>query len=506
MAFADFFDRGTVAAAQVIAGFDEDVFKAALSGTTVGISLGPEVASRAEGGFLADLTVRLLARLYPNLSITAASEAQEVASGLTALARAINPLITVTDDSRAPVGVVIGNGDAPFETAVFAGSHGGIALIDADSPQPIGDSPNPLGAGAAACFAAANIFRLLFLGGSEQLDRDLVYSTYVADRVTLSSQAAQPQLGTGLPPATVLVGCGAIGNAAAWALARAPISGQLHIVDPETIELSNLQRYVLAERADVDRVKVDVLSKAFTSGVLAVPHAVSWADFVGETGHMWRHALVALDSAADRRAVQASLPEWIVNAWTQPGDLGVSLHGRFSLTGSCLACLYLPTDPAPNEDEIVAQALGVPEHKQTIRDLLHTGGFPQAGLLDAIAERLCVPREVLAGFEGRSIRDLYVEGRCGGAVVPLDRLGVPQRELHVPLAHQSALAGIQLAASFLRQCRELPPDPTQVTRINILRPLGEDLTQPATKSDARCLCADADFVHRYDEKWNASRQ
>ena len=71
----------------------------------------------------------------------------------------------------------------------------------------------------------------------------------------------------------------------------------------------------------------------------------------------------------DRRAVQASLPEWIGNAWTQPGDLGVSLH-RFQ-AGACLSCLYLPAHATPSEDAIVAEALRIPDHVMEIRKSLH---------------------------------------------------------------------------------------------------------------------------------------
>jgi len=43
-----------------------------------------------------------------------------------------------------------------------------------------------------------------------------------------------------------LVGVGAIGNAAVWALARTPgLRGHLHLVDGERLDISNVQRYVL---------------------------------------------------------------------------------------------------------------------------------------------------------------------------------------------------------------------------------------------------------------------
>jgi len=106
------------------------------------------------------------------------------------------------------------------------------------------------------------------------------------------------------------------------------------------------QRYVLGERSDEGRSKVE-LAKSYLRGPLKpVAHQKKWAEFVRTAGYDWPHVLVALDTAADRRSVQASLPKWIANSWTQPGDLGLSVHGQFDGPGACLSCLYLLTQPA----------------------------------------------------------------------------------------------------------------------------------------------------------------
>ncbi|MFX7902704.1 hypothetical protein ABTK34_19770, partial [Acinetobacter baumannii] len=80
-----------------------------------------------------------------------------------------------------------------------------------------------------------------------------------------------------------------------------------------------------------------------------------WADYVhGRSKWTFERVAVALDTAEDRIALQASLPKWIVNAWTQDVDLGVSRH-NFADGGACLACLYLPTVAVKNEHERVSE-------------------------------------------------------------------------------------------------------------------------------------------------------
>src|SRR5439155_8163962 len=100
---------------------------------------------------------------------------------------------------------------------------------------------------------------------------------------------------------------------------------------------------------------------------------MSWRSFVSTNGYKRAWALAAFDSAQARRELQASLPRWVANAWTQPGDLGVSVHPRFASRGACVTCLYLPDGPTLNEDQLVARALGISDRSAEVRNLLHLG-------------------------------------------------------------------------------------------------------------------------------------
>lgn len=496
MVLADYYARGALAAAQVLDGFDEARFQARLEETPVGIAFD-ETADMPEGLALTELLARLLARLYPRLALSGPTAQVR---DLAALAKAINPMIEITSD--ATVGVAVGATKDPFETTFYAGADGWDVLLSATRRQPVGDSQNPFGPAVAACLAAANIFRRVFLPDWEQhVDERLRFSAWRLDRVGRATHAHGEAWR--LDDDAVLVGVGAVGNAALWALARAPVDGVLHLVDPENVELSNVQRYVLTTRSDEGRPKVELGAQLETRGLTLVPHQLPLAEFLARNGYRWNYFLLGLDNTHDRRSAQAALPRWIANAWTQPGDLGVSTHPQFGDAGACVACQYLPSDRAKNEDELVAAALSVPHLQMDVRTLLYSGAPLQRAFLEAVATAIDRPLDTLLSFQGRSIRDLYVEGFCGGAVIPIGEAGRPPQDLHVPLAHQSALAGVLLAAALVRSSLGGDPAIATATRIDVLKAVGAHLAQPIRASrDGRCLCDDHVFVDQYRAKYH----
>jgi hypothetical protein len=497
MALADYFHRSAVAAAQVLSGFDEEAIRVRLKGLSVGISYGEEAVASAEGRHCTEMAVRLLARLYPQLQIVGPGDGE-----WEELATRINPNLDLVSGG-CDLSLRIGEGAPAISTLGFClGSDGWDARFSTRLEQKLGNSRNPLGAGAAACLGAAAIFRSVFLDEAVD-DGDLVLSTLELGTALSDEQPSLERLE--IPPATVLVGLGAVGNAALWAIARSGCGGHLHLVDPEAIDSGNLQRYVMAAPTDVHRPKAELAAEVLGDGLGPDPYAEPWADFLGDAGRRWERVLVALDSAGDRRAIQASLPRWIANAWTQPGDLGVSVHPWRE--GACLACLYMPGEDLPSEDQLVASAMGFEDevHLRQIRSLLVTGGSPSPELLAEAATALGIDVEPLMPYAARPLRELYVEGICGGAAVPLDRLGLPERAVHVPLAHQSALAGILLVSRLYADLLGVGPHSAQATRIDLMRRLPASLTQPIAKdSRGLCICQDAVYQAAYEEKWPAT--
>ena len=498
MALADYFPRDALAIAQVLQGFETDTFTEKLEDTRVAIAFDEEAATSRDGRELLDLSVRLAARLYPSLTFVTSPGGDEFAEDLKALAICINPNIETSSSGTFHVALSIGL-DAPVVNAptVYAGCDGWVAKVGIERPYCTSDQGNPFGAGFSACLAAANLFRFLFLpDGKTLLDADI---SFPPDADSFPSLAASTQTDP-----MVLVGVGAVGNSAAWALARSPLTGQIYLVDPQVVELSNLQRYVLCARSDEGNIKVDIVAKEFGTALRAIPHQVAWSSFLEANGYKWERILVALDTAYDRRAVQASLPRWIANAWTQLGDLGVSSH-CFLGQDACLGCLYLPTQQSKSEDQVIAEGLKIPQFQTQVRFLLGNGQATGKEICDAVAGAWGILTEKLHPYVARPIRDLWVEGICGGGIIPLGEAGPAPRELQVPLAFQSALAGILLAAQAV--CDVLM-DGTQrrtlVRRMDVLRPIGDASPQPALKAlTGNCLCEDNDFVAAYRAKYEA---
>jgi hypothetical protein len=505
MALANFIDRAATSASQVLSDFDLGAFKAHLEESVIGLGFDAAAAASLEGAATLDLAVRLLARLYPRIAVIPIDRgAADHADRLEALAQAINPDIAITRDAEGvAVALLVGASPSPFSCETFhLGSDGWRARLSRLTPVGSGSSGNPVGAGAAACFGAANVFRRLFCDQLERggPDDDIDLSMLTFERgAAVAAGPAGIDIGQ-----SFLVGAGAIGNGFLWACANwAGLSGELHVVDHEEVDLSNLQRYVLATQEWIEKTKTAMAEAHLTSTDLAVvPHRATWQLFAAERGD-WRfdRVAVALDSAGDRVAVQGSLPRWIANAWTQQTDLGVSRH-QFG-NGACLACLYMPAGRTKDRHVLVAEELGMPQAALEIRTLLQTGRPVDEAFVRRVAEALEVAFEPLSPFVGQPVASFHQGTICGGLVMRLTD-GKAKVRAVVPMAFQSALAGIMLAAEVVRDAIGAVRPPTTSTRIDLLRPLGTHLHDPkARDASGRCLCADQDFLAAHAAKYAA---
>lgn len=506
MGLAPYFDKVVLAASHVLGGFDLGAFEETLESHVPFVVFNQEGLS-LEGRVTLDLLVNLLARLYPRLGVQGYDDPSErEAERLRQYATTVNPDIELVPAlTEATVGIVVGRPSVSLGVPTFyLGSDGWIATLSSSNAQTSGSSTNPFGAAASACFGAANVFRLVF---REQLetgapDESIRLSIYDFGQ---GAEATSPEFGDADLGEAFLVGVGAIGNATAWTFARSPgLAGSLHLIDPQQIDTGNVQRYILTGPNHVGKLKVDVATEALASAsnLSVTPHALSWGDYLAEREDYQLDTVgVALDSAADRIAVQSSLPRWIVNAWTQKENLGVSRHW-FLDDRACLACLYMPDRAYQSDSERIAAEIGLPEAELEVRAMLARRDPVNREMLDRIAAANGVDAAELFRFEGRDLYGFHSEAVCGGVVLRLGGGSTSQQSVEAPMAFQSALAGVLLAAEMTVHAVDPQADRPTRTEINLLRPLGERLSQNDKKADSSvCLCQDQDFVDGYHAKY-----
>ena len=508
MPLANFFDKAALAASHVLHGLDPSAFATELESHVVGILFDASAAKSSEGRVTLELTANLLARLYPRLAIVALEpEGRTLAAELTRQSLAINPLLKISRGVRnLHTAVCVGKTRVPGSSrTVYVGSHGWVARLSPESPVGSGSSTNPFGAAGAACFAAANVFRAIFAASLPHGALDATFALSLFEPEPAAKKPANPPLGPTDLGESHLVGLGAIGNGAAWALGRvAKLSGTLNLIDDEQVDLTNLQRYVLSNQQSVRMSKVALATEALKRTALDIrPHEQIWSQYLTARAD-WKleRVAVALDSARDRVAVQAALPRWVVNAWTQPGDLGVSRH-EFVGDQACLMCIYFPDGKQPDEDQLIAEAIGLPNARMEVRQLLYKRTPVDRSLLERIATALRIPTTSILSFEGKPLRAFYSEAVCGGIILKLTSGATQAPRAEVPMAFQSALAGVLLASELVAHAAGLKSAPPPVTtKINLLRPLAEYLSLPSHKSvSGRCICQDDDYVHAYRAKY-----
>lgn len=468
-------------------------------------------------GFL--LLVNLCARLYPQLRIRARPRVVDESA---ALALQINP--------RCDVAAGAGPCDAALSWAcqrsapntIVVGPAGWEVLIDLPEAARV-QTTNMLTSLASAAISSAELFRHVFADFLPK-GRTAPFPGRFNVLTHAPTSAILPDLPSDIALGRVhLVGAGAIGQAAVYALARVSATGTIIVVDPEDITISNLQRYVLALDSDVGAAKCDVVERALKNKIETVSVKAPWAADIKAT-HNAEVICSAVDSEGLRIALQASLPRRIYNAWTQPDDIGWSRHECFGVE-PCVACLYWPTRRRPSYHEQIARAiqqnelrvlaylsskipLDKPLQAAQIPRLAEYPVPPEArqwserSLLDDVLVQVGGSPEDGEMWRGKLLPDLYRDGICGGALVRKQTSEVPS-EMAVPLAHQSVMAGIMLAIQLLIAARDelrAHRSPAVESRLDLLSGFPQICARPRQRT-AHCICSDTDFVSHYRAKW-----
>jgi hypothetical protein len=503
MALANFFDKIALSAAQMLKGYNRQDFEQLLLQEHIVVYFTNEAALSFEGEHLLRLLVNLLGRLYPNLTIANANGEALVAE-LQTVAKSINPVIDLDCNDQATVAVVVG--DCVYDKAgcvYYIGADNWNIHFSRSIAVICGTTKNPVGCGAAACIAAANVFRTVFRKQlpHSQPDGDFVLSMLDFKFNPLNNG---PQLLPLVLKDLIVVGLGAIGNAFIWTLSELEqLTGKITMIDHDPVALSNLQRYILTDQNSIFRSKPELAKEFFRGkeGLEVVPQNKKWTEWISSRGKWDLDTVtICVDNVQDRVLVQGALPKKLFNAWTQQENLGVSRHTDF-IAAPCLCCLYFPTSIKKSISQEIADALNISEHERVIRTYLANHALVDQSLLTMICDRNNIPYEELIPFLGKPVQSFYAEVICGGVLMRLnpDIAGQFSTSMQVPTAFESAFAGVLLAAEVIKSEIGYINHLKTTSQFNLIRAINPYIDVNIAKVDG-CICKDDDFQRSWLQK------
>lgn len=519
MAIAKYFSKDLLAINQLLKSNNKNLEDILLK-NRIGIAFDTNATETKEGNKALDLSIRLLSRLYPVISIIDLSKKNKSkVNELCSLAKSINSNIDITthvDDLS--VILIAGSTQCNIKSTCikfFFGSDNWNVFFSQEKPQVFKDSHNSIGCGISACIAVSNVFRFVFKDflPDKSLDGELTFSTI---NYNVSETSFNPDLGEISLNDLVLVGIGAIGNGSVWAFSNLTyLKGNIDLVDNEEVSLSNLQRYVMFSESDVNSVKVDLAVKEFDQKELKVsPYKMTWAGYLKNKNNWNIETIaVAIDNKKDRIGIQSSLPKRIFNSYTEANLVGIARHQDF-INSACLACGYIPSQKEKNYINEVADNCNISTLSNVVKDYINLNldvdfrRIPQntASLLDIIAQANNIERSKLNQFHGKKVNEFYSEFICGGISLSLSDKENKISNIDAPLAFQSAMAGIFLAAEIIIDATNLRKKTIkQQSHFYPLNPIGQNnpFNHRLIKDNTgRCLCNDNDFKTRYKTKWN----
>ena len=299
-------------------------------------------------------------------------------------------------------------------------------------------------------------------------------------------------------PETHLVGVGAVGSAAVYALSHLDhLQGILHLIDNEQVDESNLNRYVLMQRRNIDSWKVDIASEALKrTAVQPVPFQNSFSHYVEEHSDSIDLLLSPVDTREGRRELAKTLPRRVINAATGGTTVTVSTHG-FNDGKACLHCLYPSPANHPSREEIMAVDMGL--SPDLCRELVRTNAPLGATLVAQIEKYRGVEPGKWANKANSPIDSFYVKTVCGEATLHL-----PAADVVAPLSFISASAGILLAAELVKTAHpglnEWALD--NYFRADILKHPNPAFRQLLPQDQSgKCICQDHNYTEVYMEMY-----
>jgi molybdopterin/thiamine biosynthesis adenylyltransferase len=292
--------------------------------------------------------IRLLIRICPNIVINvpdgrvALLQAARAITDQMGFGSAVEYRDLIKDfgsfDAILSVGVMV-RADLPWTTINSNGWLARVSSVDTNLPADT-ENDNPIGALAAACLGAGEVFKRLIALKPErgELLNGFSFSlrTYRADDAD-----AGPQLPDSLTVDLLMVGAGAIGNGLAHLLSRLAGRGRIHVVDSQDYGEENLGTCIMIGPHEVGRAKARAMASLLSRPDLDVQGFVMPFDQYAEQQSDTPALVInGLDNIPGRHDVQRLLwPDLVVDGAIGDFTCQVSRH-PWPDDVACLMCLF----------------------------------------------------------------------------------------------------------------------------------------------------------------------
>jgi hypothetical protein len=408
----------------------------------------------------------------------------------TAFAKEVADLIVAIDSDAAPLtvppqgSVHVHLGGGRVRAAVTGSSNGWLAYVSGrgeELPELV-DSPNVLGAHAAAAFVAAEAFKhaLPIRGQHSWHTPKTAYSVYEYGEPT----GQTPEIGpVNLYPAPLLAGVGAVGQACVDTLISARTTGELRVVDRGFLDdETNLNRSVVAVENDVLAMTPKValaVRHAEGSGLRILPHRLELAELIRAVEARqipWPSVIAAaLDNLGARRDLQGLWPDLLFEGAT--GDTMVQIFRHSFDEGlACLRCLHGLPVATQNYEEVMSSRTGI-SPAEIARALRDTSVKLTKEMAAKAPDEV---KEIAHRHEGADV--------CGYLRDIEHYFGVrTEAPVLVSVSFASYLAGVFLAAEILKRFAGIPTLLTSRYQIDTVGNLTPERPFPQNK-DPQCYC------------------
>ena len=368
----------------------------------LGIKVSKEAAACREGQLLLWMTCNLACRLKnmvdevevcvpPGIRISAPRYMPFGASGSnlkTGLSDAMNlcarecNVVFVKDDLRPclDAAILVGPNTMTRATAGMiknVACDGWLAYVGGSKDLfsvPHSDSNNPFGAFAAACIAVGEVFKFtagLKPDSGAMIDK-LCFSTYEpACHSEIWNNLENPPLDNSIDIGQLHV-CGAGAVAHAFCQTLFPIGGlkgRLIFIDrskspacaDETIDSTNLARYVMAANCDEGKFKAELLAERMSATGIQVDFSdEGLEEYVNQNTGSFSNIVSCVDNNHARHAIQDQIPKIVHGGSTEGLRTQVSIYDLGSKYCQCMKC-YNPVDNVISDDAVQEKLKKVPE-------------------------------------------------------------------------------------------------------------------------------------------------